>query len=243
MTVDQKYYNELMQKYFPGTVLDRNYIRNDSERGEIILDKNLGVITLLLRWKYMWIKSADVNNDWTELDKIRFMTRVNFCVCHEWNGKIYFSVSGDSEFAKKFQGKKLPFNIQIIPVWQKEHWNVEVLKIPPQGDDGRPYVIWKRRLAHFYFKDTSSAEKCNPGNPSDCGHFQVNIPHEVGHMLALDDEYELDGSGKPLSKYKPDTAALMNIGMELRTRYLDYMNIMMNAVYPSTKFSVMSVAP
>lgn len=232
----------LMHQLCPNTVEDGKYIRMNTEHGEYILNSDTGDITLLMRWKFTWVNQNNVGYDWTYLDELRFIYESFAAICYGWNDKIFFSVSGGSDFADKFKGKRLPFSINVIPVHQKEHWNVDVLRTVPGNDDGRPYVNWKNRFAHFYFKDTSLSEKCAPENQSICGFHQVNIVHEIGHIIGyLEDEYELDKSGKPVSKYKPDTAALMNVGVELRDRYLDSVCIRLNLVYPSTTFAIVSV--
>lgn len=242
INLSHEFFIKLMHKFCPDTVEDGKCLRMNTEHGEYILNSDTGDIALLMRWKFNWVNQNSVGDNWTYLDEVSFIYESFSAICYGWNDKIFLSVSGDSDFAEKFKSKRLPFSINMILVHQKEHWNVDVLRTVPGNDDGRPYVNWKNRFAHFYFKDTSLSEKCAPENQSICGFYQVNIVHEIGHMIRyLEDEYELDKFGKPVSKYKIDTAALMNVGMELRERYLEGVCIDLNLVYPLTTFSVASV--
>lgn len=230
-----------LAEYFSRTKIDGEFIKNDyGDRGEFVINSETGAISLLLKCKYTWVKNSDVKDDWTFIEKSLFIINVYTTVCSEWNGKIFFSVSGTSDFARKFQGKPLPFDIQMIPVNHGEHCDVTALKVRP-GDDVRTYVIWGSRILHIDSEDVVAVRKCLDPAQTVCSN-QINVPHEIGHMIGyLDDEYALDKSGKATTAYRSDAAALMNIGMELRSRYLEHVNTFLNVIIPDTYFTVMSV--
>lgn len=165
------------------------------------------------------------------MEKAIFMRSVYLSVQQAWNGKITYSVSGESEFAKKFQGEALPFDVRIIPVSQNEDWLVIATKVLP-GADLRTYVDFKNSTIHVDSADLEKVAKCFNCNNT----VQINIPHEAGHVLGyLDDDYDSS------SPYVGDVSGLMNMGMELRERYLKNSTITLNVIMPDTNFTLLSV--
>ncbi|WP_318371746.1 hypothetical protein [Enterobacter sp.] len=220
-----------LAKFYAKTDVDGNIITYPDDRATYLLNKNTGSITVRLKWKYEWHKDNTVKDDWTVWEKAVFMRAVYLSVQQEWNGKITYSVSGGSDFAKKFQGKALPFDVRVIPVYQNEDWQVIATKVLP-GADLKTYVDFKVSTVHIDSADLESVAKCfNCNNTS-----QINIPHEVGHLLGyFEDDYESS------SPYVGDVSGLMNMGMELRKRYLDYSTTMLNVILPDTTFSLLKV--
>ncbi|EBW6663755.1 hypothetical protein DP683_24920, partial [Salmonella enterica subsp. enterica serovar Reading] len=80
--------------------------------------------------------------------------------------------------------------------------------------------------------DLEKVAKCTNCNNT----LQVNIPHEVGHVLGyIDDDYDSS------SPYVGDISGLMNVGMELRERYLESSTITLNVILPDTTFTLLRV--
>lgn len=223
--------NDLLAEYYAKTDIDGEVITHKDDRMTYLLNKNTGSISVVIKWKYEWYKDNTVTEDWTVLEKTIFMRSVYLSVQQAWNGKITYSVSGDSEFAKKFQGKALAFDVRIIPVSQNEDWLVIATKVLP-GADLRTYVDFKNSTVHVDSADLEKVAKCFNCNNT----VQINIPHEAGHVLGyLDDDYDSS------SPYVGDVSGLMNMGMELRERYLKNSTIRLNVIMPDTNFTLLSV--
>ena len=240
--------DETIQKAYDtnaAIILDQKYIRNNYDEGELRVDRETGEITLLLRWRFNWIRESNVINDWTELEKTHFVLMAYSVIRQVWNGKVSFSVSGYSDFAKKFSGKKLPFKIEIIPVNRNWHWWVNVHKINP-GDYIETFVYHAFRTIQLKIRDISGVYLCDNGDVDICESGQIQIAHEVGHVvgwLGTDisgnkDEYY--GSEKERRERLPDSSdihALMNIGMGLRPRYLKTVTKRLSEMFSDAVFS------
>lgn len=86
-----------------------------------------------------------------------------------------------------------------------------------------------------------AVEKCLGKQQSIC-RYQSNVEHEVGHLIEAKDEYYKDDeSDKATKPFGSDASALMNIGMELRERYLKSVTVELNVMLPDTDFSLVSV--
>lgn len=224
------------------TVLDQQYIRDNDARGELRIDRMTGAITLLLRWKYRWMKRWDVKNDWTDVEKEYFHVNFNFAISKVWNDRIFISVTGTSDLAKKFIGRSLPFSIEIIQVNYDEHWNVVVFKLNNNDPNSfnKSYILWNSRYIELDSKDTVFATKCL-GSSKICRQ-QLGAAHELGHVIGYPlDEYYSEDSDKSITPHSSDADALMNIGMELRTRYMQNIIERLNRVNPGSIFSVKSI--
>ncbi|EHP7042751.1 TPA: hypothetical protein ACNCG2_004356 [Escherichia coli] len=223
--------NSLLAEYYEKTNIDGDIIIHKDGRRTYLLNQNTGSITAVIRWKYEWYKDNTVTDDWTIWEKAIFMRAIYLSVQQAWNGKITYSVSGESEFAKKFQGKALPFDVRIISASQNEDWLVIATKVLP-GADLRTYVDFKNSTDHADSADLEKVAKCINCNNT----LQVNIPHEAGHVLGyLDDDYDSS------SPYVGDISGLMNVGMELRERYLKNATITLNVIMPETKFTLLNI--
>ncbi|HCD2003021.1 TPA: hypothetical protein NBJ18_005093, partial [Citrobacter farmeri] len=67
--------DETIQKAYDAyydIILDARYIRDNDSWGDLRIDRETGAITLLLRWKYNWIKRWDAKNDWADIEKKSF---------------------------------------------------------------------------------------------------------------------------------------------------------------------------
>ncbi|EPK7286156.1 hypothetical protein [Citrobacter farmeri] len=223
--------NSPLAEYYAKTEVDGDIISYHDDRITYLLNQSAGTITAVIRWKYEWYKDQTVTDDWTVWEKAVFMRAVYLSTQQEWNGKITYSVSGESEFAKKFKEKPLPFDVRIVPVSQNEDWQVIATKVLP-GADLRTYVDFKASTVHIDSADLEKVAKCTNCNNT----LQVNIPHEVGHVLGyIDDDYDSS------SPYVGDISGLMNVGMELRERYLESSTITLNVILPDTTFTLLRV--
>lgn len=234
---------------YDSLILDKQYIRKNYDEGELRIDRETGVITLLLRWKYFWAKKDNVKRDWTELEKSHFSTMADSAIRQVWNGKALFSVSGYSDFARKFSGKKLSFGIEIIPVNRNQHWWVTVYKV--NSDDFEETYVWHyQRSIQFEIKDIEYSHLCDYGKEKICIDGQIGVPHEVGHIMGWlgsemsennDEYYDNEKERKERLPNSSDVHALMNIGMELRPRYFKTVIKRLNEMFANTTFSLVSM--
>ncbi|MBW9353904.1 hypothetical protein FHD02_20225 [Citrobacter sp. EC_71] len=225
--------NTLSYDFNVDFALDKQFIRHNFNRGELRINRETGGIILVIRWEYIWIKRWDAKNDWTNTEKDMFHANVNAIISQVWNDKISFSVSGKSDFAKKFRGKKLPFNIQIIQVERNEHWRVYTYKIDNSNPDSffRSSVSWKS--GHIYIDSKDNVMETKYLDSSNISRKQKGLAHELGHVIGyLVDEYQTGNS---------DPSALMSIGMELRPRYLTAVVENLNKMIYDTNFQIKDV--
>lgn len=97
--------NSLLAEYYEKTNIDGDIIIHKDGRRTYLLNQNTGSITAVIRWKYEWYKDNTVTDDWIIWEKAIFMRAIYLSVQQAWNGKITYSVSGESEFAKNFRVK------------------------------------------------------------------------------------------------------------------------------------------
>ncbi len=253
--------NSELAKYFVKTEVDGPYIRHDTDSVEYVINSETGEIILRSRWKYAWLKDYNVKDDWTLTEKSLFISKVSMAISDSWNGKIVYSVSGYSDFTKKFQGRQFPLRIEIIPVDHNEHWNVTVTKVNPDVDR-TTFVQSGTRFIQLDSNDVVAVERCTGQLQVDC-RSQVAVSHEFGHVIFNDDEYiqphlpaafnsgylHLNRSGNVQFKdsdtvenlYGWDADGLMSVGTELRERYLRGVTVDLNIIMPDTYFHITSV--
>lgn len=225
--------NTLSYDFNVDFALDKQFIRHNFDRGELRINRETGEITLIIRWKYTWEKRWDAKNDWSDAEKNKFHINVNTMIDQVWNNKISFSVSGKSDFAKKFRGKKLPFSIEIIKIDENKHWDVYVFKIDNENPSSfrGSKIIWDARYIELDSKDMIAVTKCL--DSTNICRKQKGLAHELGHVIGyLVDEYNTGGS---------DPSGLMSIGMELRPRYMIPVTTNLNEMIYDTKFSIKEV--
>lgn len=230
-----------LAEFFVKTEIVGSFFIHKCRLGEFVISAVTGDISLRIRWKYTWLNHSDVKYNWTLVDKTQYITNVYMAVCKQWNGKILYCTSGTSDFAKRFQGKKLSFRIEIIPVDKYPDWNVTVIKPDLNEENKMTFVRWRTKFIQLYSTDTVAVRKCLGLKQAIC-RYQSNVEHEVGHLIEANDEYYQDDESDKADKlFGDDASALMNIGMELRERYLNSVNTMLNVIIPDTYFSLVSV--
>jgi len=244
--------------YYAMTKVIGVFFTQETLLGEFFINSDTGAIDLKIRWKYNWLKDGSVKEDWTLTEKSKFIANVHITICEEWNGKIFYSVSGDSDFAKKFQGKKLPLNIVIVPVSHDAHWDVTVTKVEPDIDN-LTYVRWKDKTIQLDSNDVVATTRCTGEFQAIC-HTRSSVIHEVGHILGyFNDEYvhpqpknfqsrylslsdmqevQIYNANAATNIYGWDTEGLMSAGSELRARYLEIIPAELNVIIPDTYFSL-----
>ncbi|AUC76951.1 hypothetical protein [Olleya sp. Bg11-27] len=146
---------------------------------------------------------------------------------------LFFTLVHDINASNKSLHKK-EFNLEFDIQWvtSGEHWEAFAQKIKPNEKIGA-YTSVNVRKIFFRHIDT---ERRILGAIN-----QNTVKHEFGHTIGGDDEYGNDykraeDRTKYESRYVKDNNALMNIGNNLRNRYIDEIKSELNKMIPNVTF-------
>jgi hypothetical protein len=170
------------------------------------LDRHL--ILLKSLWFYEWSVWSGLSFQWNASDKALLHNTFERQIMSAWSQRLKFKITGNGEFAKKYQatGLDLDFDIKRM-VGGRKHWKVRVWKLPPNvPETSKLYQeAWPMVKPNGYIiLNDKSVYRRQP----------ITAPHEFGHVLFADDEYWRN------SKYVLDTGSIMNAGTDLRGRHL-----------------------
>ena len=204
---------------------------------DIDINTTSGHIFFQQKWNYTWLTKPGVSS-WTATEKTDFHNRADHYIWAAWSNRVLFPVSGTSAFARHHVRSGVTINLDIRRVTSREHWNVNVKKIPA-ADHERSNVIWNSRLINLDTNDFNTRNNC-VGIPRSC-HSQVPVAHEFGHaagntsVLRRGDEY------RPTSPHRNDHASIMNAGNQLRDRHFQTILDELNLMISNTSFLVRSI--
>jgi hypothetical protein len=208
------------------------HVTNEFSWGELDIDTNTGRIFFQQKWLYSWRLWTGVSRGWTVVEKQAFHNAVDRSIWRRWSNRIRFSVSGTSDFAKRFQSKTLPINLDARWVLSgPKHWDIIAYKMPP-GSDRRTHVsnvLFSSRVVEL---DTADIPLSTAGNAAGASGTFHTPPHEFGHMIGVGDEYSAGHAN--LS----DTNSIMNIGTQWRARHVSLILDELNRMIPSTSFRI-----
>ena len=213
-----------------------------TDRMDIYLESHRQIILICQKWRYNWLNEIGTNS-WTLLEKRNFHDEVDKIIWRTWGGHYKVKAIGNSNFANEYRNKIFTINFDIQWVIENSHWDVNVKKILPFSFS-RSNIIWNRREINL---DTEDIKKINRR-----GSNQIPVAHEFGHTIGNSvsalfsiglptrgDEYEHEFSTNRSFEY--DHKSIMNIGMELRNRHLDYIKYQLETIYPNTRFQLMTI--
>lgn len=142
------------------------------------------------------------------------------------------TVSGSGDFAKRFFGKDLFINFDVVISVTRPHYNVTVRKMLPGRQNAfRSNVtgIWLN-LAKTDIEKVSVAQ-IGPGGATSNDFYTT--PHEFGHTVGYDtDEYQR------FAARRSDVQSIMNIGKQIRPRHFAFIIQQLNAMFPRTTFLI-----
>jgi hypothetical protein len=205
------------------------HVTRETGRCNIDLDTTTGQIFSVQKWKYVWRVSPSMPA-WTVREKQFFHRRADLMVWNIWSNRATFTVTGTSDFAKRFAGKSLPVNFDVNWTLTDTHWTTYVIKVPAGNLTHNTRVEWATKEIFLCTEDFVTTS-----------HAGGVIAHEFGHsmgntyVLNRGDEY------KPASPHNTDSASVMHVGRTLRTRHFRTMIEEMNKMIPNTTFSVKSL--
>ena len=123
-------------------------------------------------------------------------------------------------------------NPDVRWVRANEQWNVTAWKSTVFH---RGSVDWAGRRVTLYTSDMRPRRACTSATPAVCTSGFRTVPHEFGHAVGGDDEYNTG------SLHLADTTSIMNIGRELRQRHFRTILDEMNRMIPNTTFAVAQI--
>ena len=216
---------------------------------DIYIEPKRKVITVLQKWKYNWL---DGNyGPWTYSQKKEFHDEADKVIWSQWSGK-YFAVSVlksiendlNGSLIKTYDRNRFTINFDIQWVLTNAHWTVNVTKSNPGHFNS--HVSHNNKEIHLSFLDIYD----DISDP-ECNLMQNVLSHEFGHVIDNRDEYDTKYMSKDnlayyakfpneLSKrlkYYDDYSSRMNIGNELRDRFVQPLEDILNTMVHGVSFS------
>ncbi len=199
--------------------------------GELDIDTTSGQIFFQQNWLYSWRLWAGVTTAWTLAEKRSFHRAVDRSIWRRWSNLIHFKVTGTFDFAKRFQNRKLPINLDVRWVLSApKHWEVIAFKMPP-GSSRTTHVSNVSFATRVVELDTADIPTGTAANAAGATTSMFHSPpHEFGHMIGADDEY---GTG---ATHLADSHSIMNIGTQWRTRHVASILQELNTMIAGTVF-------
>jgi hypothetical protein len=203
--------------------------------GTVDLDVTKGHVFVRQDWNYHW-QFQLLMRPWSEPEKAGFHRSVDRQVWRHWSKKATFMISfrpgrmaptGDG-MLKQCASRGLSVSFDVRRVSGAGHWKVNVLKLGNDQDE-RANVDFVSRIMTLYYNDTAPSAAVN--ERGDRATAFMTIPHEFGHTLDADDEYETG------SRYLADQRSLLNIGTELRPRHLRLVAATLEKMVPGCIFT------
>lgn len=214
-----------------------SHVTKDLPWCTIDVDTSDGKIVLLQRWQYNWLVAAGSTQRWTLSEKRNFHERADCEIWAAWSNRAFLSVSGASDFAKRFSGRMVPVYVDVRWVLTKPHWTVNVTKVEP-GQFSRNRTSWWDRIINLDSNDLTVRTRCiGPPKQKICGD-QMPVAHEFGHALGNTADFGRGDEYTASSSHGADIQSIMNRGTELRTRHFDALLTELNALIADTAFSV-----
>ncbi|MDP5218776.1 peptidoglycan-binding protein [Ruegeria sp. 2205SS24-7] len=179
-------------------------------------------------WDYVYKTKGKVSK-WTSKEKKDFHIETEKIIRKSWGGKFVLDVSGTSDFAKYFAGKKFTVFFDVDPRKKGKHWTVFAMKIP-KGGSNVSKVNWGKQ------EITLDTEDLQPANKGAGDGVKMDVAaHEFGHAIGQPDEY------KKSNAFHHHKKSIMNLGNQVKKRHAKHLVEQLNKMIPNTSFSVKSV--
>jgi hypothetical protein len=236
--------------------------KRDTIYGTIYVNLDLGHVNFIQRWKYrfqqdeIWWPKHQIASAWSNAEELDFHMAATTLIWRFWDSSpklslgndpalygivdllnadrstLSISVTGTSDFAKKFAGQQLDVDFDVAISVSKPHYFVHVKKMVP-GHQLRSNVDYNIRTISLAKEDIAPTGVQQDGqNPATNNSFIV-LPHEFGHAIGYGvDEYTVDSSKRK------DISSLMNIGKEIRPRHMIYIKDQLAQMFPGTHFDI-----
>lgn len=117
----------------------------------IDIDTMSGNILVSERWRSVWFAQSGADA-WTVQEQQRFHRLADRAIWSTWSAKAVLSVTGSTDFARRFVHRPLPLNLDIKKVVSGAHWTIEVTKVKP-GSPPIGETFWNRRMMRLNSDD------------------------------------------------------------------------------------------
>ncbi len=220
---------------------------------DLHLDLDEKVIKVVQRWKYNWIVYTGEFEDWSYVEKKNFHDEVDRLIWKQWSYK-YVTVSTITTESYFPEGSKVwktldktRFKVVFDIKWvtKDPHWNVNIRKVTSLNDY-RSHVSFSNSTINLTWLDTSEHSLVE-------GISQNIVNHEYGHTIGADDEYSRRYVGTECEiyeyeqyfteeglekrfKHASDQRSLMNIGNELRSRFISNIDTELDDFFTGVEF-------
>jgi hypothetical protein len=205
------------------------HIVRKTDRAEIDINLSNGYVFYQQRWQYVWVV-APGQPAWTLKEKRFFHRQADLMVWDVWSKRVTFKATGTSEFARKHAGRNLQVDFDISWELNSPHWTVRVIKVPPGTTSHPTRVEWSARNIFLCTEDFTKTT-----------HAGGVIAHEFGHSMGNTAVLNRGDEYRNTSPHFADSASVINVGRELRTRHFRTMIEELNKMIPGTIWSVSSL--
>ncbi|MBI9060199.1 MAG: hypothetical protein JEZ01_20695 [Labilibaculum sp.] len=209
-----------------------DYISKYTDEMDIHIEEYRNTILIKQRWKYNWL-NEEGTSPWTYMEKKEFHHKCDKQIWGIWGNYYDLEAFGDSDFVKRNKNKLFHVNFDIEWVKSNQHWTVDAKKV---NDPNAPFsrMCWAERKIWLTQQDYKKINIVRSYGAFD----HVTVAHEFGHSIGNVpdfqnmhwDEYREE------SKYYYDKTSMMNLGMKLRYRHLDYVLAVLNMMILDTEF-------
>ncbi|MDC1161806.1 hypothetical protein OAT18_00030 [Tenacibaculum sp.] len=182
---------------------------------DIHIEPNRNTIVIRQKWKYNWYVSSKEISKWTYLERRDWHHKADNVIWNQWGSKYTFMalVREENDHNKYLHRKEFNIEFDIQWVTNDQHWTANIYKIKPvEKEKFRSQVNTNLKTIQL---STFDLHQRKSGDIN-----QNTLKHEFGHTIKIDDEYGKKYGNRINGPYSNDTKALMNIGNELRQRYI-----------------------
>lgn len=192
-----------------------NYVKR-TDYFDVYIEPNRNTIVVRSRWKYNWYRTSKRVTNWTYDERKKWHYKADSVIWNQWGGKytLWALVEKETKVNKHLHRKEFNVEFDIQWVTKNQHWTANVFKVTDKEIKDFPsQVDLSEKTIQFCYVDVKRR--------IDGDINQNTVKHEFGHTIGLSDEYSEKYGNTRFSVYEKDTKALMNIGNELRKRYLN----------------------
>jgi hypothetical protein len=161
------------------------------------------LLIVFMKLQFFFRDGYDSNLNWTDNEKIQFVSGWQQAVQNTWGGRTLRQLSNRKRVQLDFR-----FDIKVGG-WMFDHWEITVRKVKKSRVSS---VTQGRGVVELDSRDLPPAPK-NRDRRTGQLHMQRAVVHEFGHMLGLDDEYE------NTSPHKNDYPSIMHSGETIYPRH------------------------
>ncbi|OAB78742.1 hypothetical protein [Cochleicola gelatinilyticus] len=196
---------------------------------DIYIEPARKTIVVRSKWKYIW-KNEPGTSLWTYAEKKEWHRKADTIIWQQWGNQFDMIVSVKEKSHPFYSYNGTTFNLEFDIEWvtSNPHWTASIIKTKSLNRFDS-YINFDKKTLNLDYHDLNY-------NSFETNVFQNTIKHEFGHIIFNDDEYHPKYGGREISTYVHDVHGLMNIGNELRYRYLHNLEKYIDSIIYKVKF-------